>query len=578
MADYKSLMARGSSSHGPRLSILVICLLVLGILVLFKTLNMTSDLQQPPQHLEDDHGLHSEREWLDSLEDSPLQSAPAHADPAPYRRQKETKLERSGSIAMGMQQQQQQQPAPLRKRPRPRQQEPRQEQEEPIVSWSSSVHITETDRRKREEEEARAALEKKRQEKLAKRSEHFVAKALDFDSQEQVLAAPDGIRDPVNTAPMDGKLRPLDSGVVHAFLRLSSRRPKSSHASTLLMTPTGELHCAWFYGEEGESEVAIVMATLRPGVSHWEAPRLVSSEPGRSAQNPVLFMLNATTIVLVHTSQAAGRGQGTAEIRMLRSEDGGFTWTKPKRLFKEAGAMVRNPPIRSTRNPGEWLLPLYYTPSGMGHVKDQFSVVKRSSRPLSSWPQTSTHRISSPGGGLVQPALTVQPDGRILAFLRDRGSRNAFSSSSGDDGVTWTPPRRLPLPNNNKAVMAVTLPSGAVLLTFTNSNAWSKKYPISIALSTDAGQTWPVVRDLQAHFHIGGCKSGCEFSYPAMVFCPGSCQDPAASGPGSLHVSYTYSRAPLVRRAAIRYVCIEDPETWVRSGPASKGLYHPGSP
>jgi len=232
-------------------------------------------------------------------------------------------------------------------------------------------------------------------------------------------------------------------------------------------------------------------------------------------------------------------------------------------------------------NPGEMLLPLYYTPSGMGAVRDQYSVMKWSTNPGASWPQAKTARISSPGQGLVQPAVVRLPGGRILAFLRDRLSRGIYCSSSEDDGRNWKTPKPTGLPNNNKAVMAALLPSGALVLMFTNSNSWGRKHPISIALSTDEGKTWPVVRDLQNHFHKGGCRSGCEYSYPAMLWSPGRCDSPAAKDPtgkGALHMSYTYSRRPM-RRVAIRYLCVNDPEAWIRGGPPSKGQYAgPSSP
>ena len=64
---------------------------------------------------------------------------------------------------------------------------------------------------------------------------------------------------------------------------------------------------------------------------------MVSQARGRSAQNPVMF-LNADGVVnLLHTSQEAFQGQGTSEVRRLRSTDGGMTWHKPKTLFKTPG-------------------------------------------------------------------------------------------------------------------------------------------------------------------------------------------------------------------------------------------------
>lgn len=100
---------------------------------------------------------------------------------------------------------------------------------------------------------------------------------------------------------------------------------------------SGEVLCTWFWGEEGESQVSIVMATLKPGGAQWEDLRMISSQvqapidstvclvackcpphghfpqAGRSAQNPIIFMMNSTLVAL-HTSQVAGKGQGTAEV------------------------------------------------------------------------------------------------------------------------------------------------------------------------------------------------------------------------------------------------------------------------
>jgi len=429
------------------------------------------------------------------------------------------------------------------------------------MTWASSAH-TNSLSKLQDAQRGSLAAKPRKQVKLL----HFPEDNGGADHQEQAA-------DPVNASPLDGRMRPLGNGSSHAFLKPGHGRSKPNHASNLLLLPSGTILCAWFWGEEGDSNVAIVMASLRPGAPRWEDLRLVTSQAGRSAQNPVLFLLDSGQILLIHTSQAAGHGQGTAEVRCLQSEDGGFTWTLPKLLFREAGAMVRNPLVRLSR--GEWLLPVYYTPRGMGHVKDQYSVAKWSASPVSSWPQANTSRISSPGQGLVQPAIVRLRSGRLLALMRDRNSKNIFAATSSDEGRSWTAPRTTGLPNNNKAVMACTLPSGAVVLMFTNSHSWDRKFPVSIALSTDEGGTWPLVRDLQDFFHRGGCKGGCEYSYPSLFWAPGPCSSPTstAAGAGSLHMSYTYSRPPM-RRAAIRYVCANDPEAWIRGGAPSKGVYH----
>jgi hypothetical protein len=50
------------------------------------------------------------------------------------------------------------------------------------------------------------------------------------------------------------------------------------------------------------------------------------------------------------------------------------------------------------------------------------------------------------------------------------------------------------------AAQAVALPSGKVAIVFVNSVRAHRWGPMSVALSSDHGKTWPWVRDLEANF------------------------------------------------------------------------------
>jgi predicted neuraminidase len=176
--------------------------------------------------------------------------------------------------------------------------------------------------------------------------------------------------------------------------------------------------------------------------------------------------------------------------------------------------------------------------------------------------QPTVVRINDEGGSEWSP--------RLVAFFRSRYYDNIFRAESPDDGRSWSIPRPTILPNNNKAVQALTLRSGAVAIVFDNNRGeWKCErnnicpegtmQPLSVALSLDEGHTWPYVRDLQTEF-----DKRLEFTYPSIVQTPN----------GDIHISYTWSS--LRRRTAIRYVRIT--EQWIKEPYPwgfTRGVYQP---
>eukprot|EP00873_Tetraselmis_striata_P027623 jgi/Tetstr1/447887/TSEL_035196.t1 len=385
-------------------------------------------------------------------------------------------------------------------------------------------------------------------------------------------------RDPENTTPYDGHVYRLPDGTTHALLRPAGDEGRENHAPYIAMLPSGDLYLVWFWGFEGRSGVAIVGARLQQGAACWSELAVISVEEGRSAQNPVLMYHNGS-LILMHTSQAADEGQGTSLVYVLTSPDEGRSWTAPRPIITEKGAFVRaaclfaTRPFRPPAAPGEWLLPMYYTPDSLGDKHTQYSALKWSADPAHSWPLSQTANITLPGQALAQPAITRLRDGSLLALLRDRWGSWLYYATSSDEGRSWGAPWSTGIINNNKAVAVHTLLSGTVALLFTNSHKRSNMWPVSLALSEDGGATFPHVRDLQERFDT--TYENAEFSYPTMVWCPGLCGSPAVpdpSGQGSLHMAYTYSKGN-AQRTGIRYLCVDDVEAWARSGAPSKGTY-----
>ena len=386
---------------------------------------------------------------------------------------------------------------------------------------------------------------------------------------------------------MDGLLRKIEGGRLDAILPPIFGH---SHASNLLELPDGALLLVWFSnGAEGGDGVGIVSSTLAPGALQWSRPAMVTSEPMRSAQNPVAFYEESGDVVrLLHTSQVSFEGQGTSEVRMVESHDRGFTWKAPVVVFSDPGAFVKNQLLRSADDK-EWLLPMYYTPTGfLGH-ETQYSAVHRSSDGGRTWQKFD---MEGTLGRCVQPTVVRLRSGRLRAWFRSRDADFIYVADSEDDGRTWSAPRATDLPNNNSGIQAAMLASGAVVMLFNNLQGPFSRFPLTAALSLDEGATWPHLRDLEpAAAAVGSSRrrlrdqeeeereeeqeeggkedeeedeegtegGGGEYSYPSVI----------QSRDGFIHISYTF------RRESIRYARVT--EEWIKKG-ATIGAFKGSAP
>lgn len=368
---------------------------------------------------------------------------------------------------------------------------------------------------------------------------------------------------PNNSTQFDGTFHPSKmDGMEEAYL---GQLFPSSHAANLVKLRNGDLLCFWFSGiGEGQSNVAIVMARLTAGSRQWSNANEIDHLAGRSFQNPVAFQLPGGRLWLLHTSQAAGRGQSNAEVLYLTSDDLGRTWTAPQVLFNQPGSFVRQPPILIDRT--TWLLPMYYTPSRSitEGAEADYSVVQKTTDGGKIWKECKIPQSS----GLVQQSIVRLAPEKFLGLFRSRYADFIYLSTS-TNGCDWTVPVSTHLPNNNSSIQAALLKDGSLVVAFNNSNAGttrekarsSVRKPLSIALSQDGGISWPWVRDIETGNSAGlqdatkeNDGSTEEYSYPSVL------QD----ANGKINVAFTYDRK------VIKVVKFD--EDCIRKG-ATQGLF-----
>jgi len=323
------------------------------------------------------------------------------------------------------------------------------------------------------------------------------------------------------------------------------------HASTLVALPSGDLLAAYFAGpREGDGDTAIWLSRRRGGA--WGAPVRAFAEPGLAHWNPVLHADGARLILFYKV----GPTVHDWITRFAVSIDGGATWGAKLPLV--AGDRSPRGPVRNkllVLSTGAWLAggsieaPRLWD-AFVDHSADGGATWRRVDVPF-----VHRHAVSQDSGsvwqglrenalwetdldrvfqwdGVIQPTLWESRPGyvnigHVHMLLRSTRGR-VCRSDSPDGGTTWCAAYETALPNNNSGIDLVHLGGGRLVLAYNPVEGnWSRRTPLSLAGSTDNGETWSPLLDLET--------GDGEFSYPAII----------AAG-GSLHLTYTWNRKTIV--------------------------------
>ncbi len=352
------------------------------------------------------------------------------------------------------------------------------------------------------------------------------------------------------------------------------------HSSTLVELPGGDLLCAWFAGsgERKANDVRIMGCRKKPG-QPWSLPFLMADTPGLPDCNPVLFLdrkkklwlfwivvranrWEASLLKYRTSTQYAGKGAPrwewqdevllqpgdtfatTIHARFRSMELPELAWSEYAPSYEEMiyraaldpvkrsmGWMTRTLPLQLPS--GRILLPLYSDGYNL-------SLIARSDDDGTSW-QASLPIV---GRGNVQPALVRKKDGTLMAWMRDNGDApgRIMTSTSHDDGITWTAARKSDLPNPGSSVAVIALRNGHWVMVYNDTE--KGRHRLAVSLSTDEGESWPFTRHIEND--PGGEDS---YSYPTVI----------QTRDGMIHVSYSCSRG--VFGETIRHALFD--ESWI---------------
>lgn len=284
------------------------------------------------------------------------------------------------------------------------------------------------------------------------------------------------------------------------------------HASTIAETKHG-LIAAWFGGtRESAKDVGIWSSRLEGGA--WTPPVELANGIQHQAKrypcwNPVLFQPRQGPLLLFYK---VGPSPSTWWGMLITSDDGGKTWSEPRRLPEDISGPVKNKPVQLPN--GDLLCPTSTEDAGWRVHFERTPDLGR------------TWQIIGPVNdgkefGAIQPSILFHKDGRLQAVGRTRQGK-VFQITSSDEGRTWDRMTATVLPNPNAGTDALTLRDGRHLLVYNHTP--KGRSPLNVAVSND-GQAWQAALVLEE-------EPGKEFSYPAVI----------QTSDGMVHVTYTWKR------------------------------------
>ena len=319
----------------------------------------------------------------------------------------------------------------------------------------------------------------------------------------------------------------------------------SSHAATIVERADGDLLCAWFAGtHEGHADVAIWLAH-HDGV-RWQAPVKVADVPGVPLWNPVLYRDAKDGLWLFYK---AGPTVPSWTGLVLRSDDGGLSWSGPTLLPAGLLGPARNKPV--TLSNGDILCPTSHETwqnwacwvelsrdGGVSWAKvgpivapeDEAApslgdTAQSHNDPISVVWDTESQTLLLPQHhrGVIQPTVWEFAPGRLRMLMRATRRVGAVCvADSNDFGRTWSPARALDIPHPNSGLDAARLPDGRIVLVC--NPVLEGRTPLSLLVSDDNGETWGQRFDLET--------APGEYSYPSVI----------ATENGVIHIVYTYDR------------------------------------
>lgn len=249
----------------------------------------------------------------------------------------------------------------------------------------------------------------------------------------------------------------------------------------------------------------------------WTDRRVMQPNEWRhNVKHPNLVRLSDSEVLF---SYVGWDSASQRNVFMRRSTDNGRTWGEQVRI-SEPGWYCNNADRAVRLKSGRVLLPAH-GPFADNYIGGQpyrggrtklHSFVFYSDDGFRTW-RRSTDSMTAPGRGCHEPSIVELRDGRLFCLMRNT-NQVQYGSFSEDGGDHWTTPAPTVLSSPESPALVKRIPMTGDLLVLWNNVASKSNWPrtpLSSAISTDEGQTWQHVNDIDN-------RTDYDAAYPSVTF------------------------------------------------------------
>jgi sialidase-1 len=291
-------------------------------------------------------------------------------------------------------------------------------------------------------------------------------------------------------------------------------------AGTILPFEDGRLLLAYshFYDRSAKDDgPARIAGRWSPDEGNsWSAPFVLQENIGRlNCMTPSLLRMPSGRILLefmrkdaVDDNYAAdlprGDYKGLLFPMVKHSDDEGQTWSEPHEITQGNDYWCTCHDRLFLTSRGRALLPMVTKAGAFCWLSDDDGQTWRMGKgPVPLHPEAT---------GYAEPIIAETKDNKLKMWIRNKGKRFHVALSE-DDGDSWQLHSDWGPNMRNAPCMVRRIPDTGDLLIIWNNN--QIRTPLSCAISTDDGETWKHIKDIEP---MTQWPTRCIHSYPSLAF------------------------------------------------------------
>lgn len=313
----------------------------------------------------------------------------------------------------------------------------------------------------------------------------------------------------------------IDPSIEHVIVRAADSERVRSDTASVLERIDGTLLIAYHSyspGPEGGGDFGaakIYLAESEDGGRTWVKERMVADIVAGDLNVMTPFLCRVEDEILL--GYVRNHTPGDTTMHLHRSADGGETFGDSAPIWEHAGQYRIQGGASSLVRlaSGRLVLPVQSCDEVWVPDENQAISTYYSDDDGHSW-QESANQIRLPLRGAMEPSIAQRADGTLLMSMRTQLGA-VFLADSNDDGASWSRARTSGLRSPESCTCLRRIPGSDDLAVFWNDSEYIHDHhhmgirsPLSAAISSDGGQSWQKIGDIDA----GDCmltNLGCTF-------------------------------------------------------------------